>query len=71
MKEKTSESQALRELFKKGALVELDMLLMYEDFIEKFDDDKIKDELKIIKDQEIGHIELFTKIINRIDELYL
>lgn len=68
--EKTSEVQKMREIFRKGATVEMDMLLLYEDYLEKIDDENIRKELKIIKDQEIGHIILFTKIINRIDEVY-
>jgi rubrerythrin len=68
--EKTSEIQKMREIFKKGGLAEMDMLLTYEDYLEKIDDENIRKELKIIKDQEIGHLILFTKIINRIDELY-
>lgn len=68
--EKTSEIQKIREIFRKGAVIEMDMLLLYEDYLEKIDDENIKRELKIIKDQEIGHIILFTKIINRLDELY-
>lgn len=70
MVEKISAVQKMREIFKKGGLAEMDILLMYEDYLEKIDDENIRKELRIIKDQEIGHIILFTKIINRLDELY-
>ncbi len=60
--------EALSDIFERVLQFEIDAKTVYEDCIEKLDDEAVIDVLQTIRNEEKGHIELAKRLIELIQE---
>ena len=60
--------EALSDIFERVLQFEIDAKTVYEECIEKLDDEAVIDVLQTIKNEEKGHIELAKRLIGLIQD---